>query len=90
MIASRCPASTSPNSYCYTRKSSDHIERGCLIDSVEQIKCLDDTSCSMCMPGSESDACNRVIESNVTESSAVQISIYSILLSLTWCIVTLF
>ncbi|KAM7344563.1 uncharacterized protein ACRADG_011241 [Cochliomyia hominivorax] len=76
--SSRCPVSTSPNSYCYTRKSTNYIERGCLIDTSEQLKCFEDNSCEMCIPSSE--ACNRDTLIVDSESGSKRITIYSALI----------
>ncbi|XP_065370217.1 uncharacterized protein LOC135962296 [Calliphora vicina] len=87
LASTRCPISTSPNSYCYTRKSTDNIERGCLIDSTEQLKCLGDNSCEMCIPGSE-EACNRETADDIVSGSK-RVTIYSVLILLAWFVLTL-
>ncbi|XP_037828614.1 uncharacterized protein LOC119616326 [Lucilia sericata] len=83
----RCPISTSPNSYCYTRQSSGNIERGCLVDSNEQLKCLADNSCDMCIPDGEM-ACNRESVDHA-ESGSKRLTIYSVLILLTWFVLIL-
>lgn len=80
---SRCPVSTSVVSYCFTRKSFNKIERGCLIDTKQQLNCLDDSSCEMCIADGE-DTCNHEY-ADLLQSSSKRVSASSVFL-LTYCL----
>lgn len=63
-----------------------------MLDSSEQMKCLADSSCEMCIPGND-QACNREEQSlsggddgNHTESGSKSVTIYGATVLLTWFI----
>ncbi|XP_030375471.1 uncharacterized protein LOC115624779 [Scaptodrosophila lebanonensis] len=56
-----CEVPTSPNSYCYIRQTSDvDVQRGCSVKVKDQVDCLADSKCSLCLSedGLGSGACN--------------------------------
>ncbi|KAH8300203.1 hypothetical protein KR044_011543 [Drosophila immigrans] len=58
---SQCAAPTSSNSYCYVKVEGTSIQRGCALSVKEQQSCLNDSSCSLCLPeiAEGKSACNN-------------------------------
>ncbi|XP_023173514.1 uncharacterized protein LOC111601247 [Drosophila hydei] len=59
--AAKCSAPTGNNAYCYVRAVGSNLQRGCALSVKEQMNCLQDNDCSLCLPenGHGSSACNN-------------------------------
>ncbi|XP_055920209.1 uncharacterized protein LOC129951880 [Eupeodes corollae] len=53
----QCPMPTAPNSYCYTKSYKGATVRGCSLHVKDQLECLADDACSLCL-AEDGEGCN--------------------------------
>ncbi|ALC40957.1 CG4377 [Drosophila busckii] len=88
LTPTQCAAPTARNSYCYVKSVGVHLQRGCALSLREQKTCLEDLSCSLCLPENAypGGACNNYqleIKSGAQQLLGLSLGVLSLVALLT-------